>query len=435
MRVLVVSNELIGSAVCHQLLREGHDLKLFIGDEDCQSSLEGIVPKTNDWRREIEWVKKDGLIVFDDVGFGKDAENLRRKGFRVVGGSEESDLMELKRSNFQEILSRYGIPVLPSHDFEDATEAIEFVKNNPGPWVVKQNTHYGVLNHVGEASDGSDVLQILQNYKSIGLSAHLQKKAVGVEVAVGRYYNGKNWVGPICVNHEHKRLCSGDIGPLTPEMGTVAWFVDDEPELYKRTLKIIEPLLNEINYKGYFDINCIADENNIWPLEATARFGSPITELQIEMLESPLLDFLCAIADGQDYVPSFYRGFGMTVSVVLPPFPFMKKDTTHNKLVPEGAQILFDKDVTEDDLQHIHFEEVSKSTDSKIIPEGTYFWAGNNGWVLHITGKDSTVVKAKTKVYELIDKVILPMKFYRGDIGDRVNIWDLPRLKLWGLIK
>ncbi len=434
MKVLVVSNELIGSALCHRLIREGHDVKLYIEDEACRSSLEGIVPKCLDWKVELEWVQKDGLVVFDDVGFGAEAEDLRQKGYRVVGGSSASDTMELNRGHFQKILHEHGIPVLPSYDFETADEAIEFVKSNPGPWVVKQNTHYGVLNHVGEAEDSSDVIQILKSYKSIGLSAHLQRKAVGVEVAVGRFYNGNGWVGPICVNHEHKRLCSGDIGPLTPEMGTVVWFVEDEPEIYKRTLKILEPLLKEINYKGYFDINCIADEDNIWPLEATARFGSPITELQMELLESGLIDFLCAIADGTDFSPDFYKGFGMTVSIVLPPFPFKKNQTIHNDLVKGGTPILFDKNMTEEEFSSIYLEEVSKSNGTSPLPQGTYYWAGNNGWVMHVTGKDKTIPKARSKVYEIIDKIILPMKFYRGDIGDRVNVRDIPLLKKWKLI-
>lgn len=433
MRVLVISHELIGSALCHKLQREGHEIKLYIEDSECKHSLEGIIPKSNDWEEDLSWVGKEGLIIFDDVGYGNIQDVLRKEGYRVVGGTEAGDRLELERGYFQYVLAEKDVQVAPSYDFLDAQGAIDFVRENPGPWVVKQNTHNGVLNYVGESKDDSDVIKILENYRSKGLKAHIQKKVTGIEVAVGRFFNGESWIGPVCVNHEHKRLCNGDVGPLTPEMGTVVSFVDDEPQIYKKTLAALEDHLRKIKYKGYIDINCIVDKDNIWPLEATARFGTPIIELQIEMLRTPLIDLLNSLADGTEYKPVFSSGYGVTVSIAVPPFPLKINDLSKHEIVPHRTEILFSHDTTLEDLTHVHFEEVSKHETSPTKHSG-YYWAGTNGWVMHITGEAETISKAQEKVYKLIKKVILPMKFYRTDIGDRVKEIDLPLLRKWNLI-
>jgi phosphoribosylamine--glycine ligase len=185
MKFLIVSKELVGGALCTRLLKEGHEVKLFIEKEDCKESLEGIVPKTADWRSELHWVDRDGIIIFDDVGFGEAQDRLRTLGYRVVGGSPESDRMELDRGFFQKRLIDLDIPTLQFKDFDNATDAIEFIRANPKRWVVKQNTHLGALNYIGESTDGLDAIKILESYKTLGYKAHLQERVYGIEVAVG----------------------------------------------------------------------------------------------------------------------------------------------------------------------------------------------------------------------------------------------------------
>lgn len=47
----------------------------------------------------------------------------------------------------------HGVITLPSHDFETPDRAIEFVQKNDGMWVVKQSSHIGMLNYVGQRAD------------------------------------------------------------------------------------------------------------------------------------------------------------------------------------------------------------------------------------------------------------------------------------------
>jgi len=434
MKVLFVSGELIGSALCHELLRAGHDVKLYIERGGWKDCLEGIVPKTDNWKKELSWVSKEGLIIFDDVCFGKEQDKLREQGYRVVGGSTEADKLETNRAYFHEVLEQHNVKVLPSYDFDDSLDAIDYIKKNPGQWVVKQNSHFGALNYVGELDDGSDAIAVLETYKAHSMSAHIQKKAVGIEIGVGRYFNGKDWVGPIEINHEHKRMCNDDIGPLTPEMGTVMWFSDDDQlPLFEKTLSRLKPFLAEANFKGDFDINCIVNEDGIWPLEATARFGAPSTELQSEMLETPWIDFLSSLADETAHEPIFKDGYGVVVSIAVPPYPYTKNTVDPSVFTTEISQLFFKNNITDEDRSHIYFEEISlKKLNDEDMP--ILCWAGTNGWTMHVTGHGSSIDSARDKVYKIIDKIILPKMFYRTDIGIRVRDNDLTKLKKWGWI-
>ena len=99
---------------------------------------------------------------------------------------------------------------------------------------------------VGEEDDGQDVIRMLEAYKK-ALSEEikvfqLQRRVTGVEVAVGGFFNGKNFIYPINVNFEHKKLFPGDIGPPTGEMGT-SMFWSGPNQLFNQTLLKMEPVL------------------------------------------------------------------------------------------------------------------------------------------------------------------------------------------------
>ena len=62
---------------------------------------------------------KDGLIVFDDVGFGKIQEKLRKKGFNVFGGCALGDKLEMDREFGQKIFKQCGLSTVPLCDFDN----------------------------------------------------------------------------------------------------------------------------------------------------------------------------------------------------------------------------------------------------------------------------------------------------------------------------
>ncbi|SFR53776.1 phosphoribosylamine-glycine ligase [Halogeometricum limi] len=186
----------------------GHDVRYFIENDDEASIADGFVEKVADWEAHVDWAD---TVVFDDVfGHGEAAERLREEGHHVVGGTAYTDRLEDDRSFGQEQLREVGVKTLPHREFTDFGDAVEFVRENPAPYVVKpsgtvQNVKRLVF--VGEEDDGSDVIRVLQAYeRSWGEKIErfeLQRRADGVEVAVGAFFDGRRFVTPVCVNFEH----------------------------------------------------------------------------------------------------------------------------------------------------------------------------------------------------------------------------------------
>jgi phosphoribosylamine--glycine ligase len=427
MKVLFVSGELTGSGLCQKLISEGNEVKLYIHKQDWGECYTGFCEKVVDWKTELDWVGKDGIIVFDDVIFGKEQDWLRELGYTVVGSSNGGDELERNRGLFQSIAESKGMNVLQSYDFKDAGAAIDFVTQRPQRWVLKQSSHLSYLNFIGVTSDGSDVLRVLGRYKDRNVSpVHLQEFASGVEIGVARYFNGTDWVGPIEINHEHKKLNDGDHGPLTPEMGTVIWYTDNEElPLYKKTLARFKPYLQRINFRGDFDINFIVNQDHIWPLEATPRFGAPSTQLQVELHKSPWADFLCAVGRGEAYALDYKKGYGVVVSVVVAPYPYEPSENSYETSLPK--RIHLHDTLSKEELESIHFEEVSRDKEG-------HYWSGNFGIVLHVTAHDESIAGAQDKAYAIINKIHIDGMYYRKDIGTRVHTQDIPQLERWGWI-
>lgn len=429
MKILFVSNDLIGGNIARVLVNEGHEVKLYIHEKARRQNLDYIVCQTKNWKKELKWVGKDGLVVFDDIGWGKEQDKLRKKGFTVFGGSSGGDQLEEDREFAQEIFKQHGIKTKETKNFKNVVEAIEFIQNNPRAWVVKQNGHASKsINYVGHFDDGKDVISLLKNYminpKMKRENITLQEKIVGVEVGVGRYFNGADWVGPIEFNIEHKKFFPGDIGPTTSEMGTIAWYSDDENnKLYKEVLAPMKSYLQKINFRGDFEINCIINDDGAFPLEATPRFGSPIIHLHTELHISPWGELLYKIASGKETDFKWKKGFGVVVLIAVPPFPYSKKSLENHM----GISIFFDN-ITKEEMSHIHFEEISGHVDTK----DSYYISDERGYILYVTEMGKTVEESTQNVYKIIDKIIIPKMIYRNDIGQRFKDRDMQKLKDWG---
>lgn len=434
MRVLVLSHDFSGASLCHRLAREGHEVRVSVSDPRHADPLEGIVGKAPSPEAGIAWVGKDGLVIADDVGFGKLQDDLRAQGYSVVGGSAGGDRLEEDRPWCQRVLADCGIPSLPTLHFATAAQAIAHVRAHAGQWVIKQNGHpESIFCYVGRLPDGSDLIDLLQNYaRAYGDAGGfvLQQRVSGVEIGVGRYFNGRCWVGPIEMNVEHKKLCAGDVGPKTHEMGTLMWYdADEASRLFRETLAKLEPYLRQVDFRGNVDINCIVNEAGVFPLEVTARFGYPAFQLQTEIHASPWGEFLKAVADGRDYELEWRRGYGLVALVATPPFPYFSP-AGRKDLSPRGLKLRFHRQPTEDDWNHLHPEELSLRRGEDGEPE--YVIAGDTGYLLHVSAFGDDIDAAGGKLYSRLGNIVVPRMFYRTDLGKRFVERDRTLLERWG---
>lgn len=424
-KFLFISIDGLINDIAWQVAREGHEVKYFIKNKDVADIADGFVAKSTDWREDADWAD---IIVFDDVlGQGREAEALRKKGKLVVGGTPYTDKLEDDRSFGQEELKRYGISIIPYKEFTSFDEAIGYVHANPSRYVIKpsgQAQNIKRLLFVGEEEDGRDVIQVLEAYKKAWVKQikvfQLQKRVAGVEIAVGAFFNGKQFALPININFEHKKLFPGNIGPATGEMGTSMYW-SGENKIFNATLKKFEPKLSEEGYVGYIDINCIVNSNGIYPLEFTARFGYPTISIQQEGILMPMGEFLYQMAEGTLTQFKTKSGFQVGVRIVVPPYPFNDEQTfqSHSK----DAVIFFKKD----SFDGVHIVDVKKVDDQWLI-------AGDTGVVLVVCGTGPTMKQAQAQAYNRVSNIMIPGMYYRTDIGNR---WyeDSDRLHTWGYLR
>lgn len=424
-KFLFVSYDALISDVAWQVVKEGHDVKYWIRDKDSSDVADGFVPKTDNWEKEIKWAD---IIIFDDVlGMGTWAADMRKKGKLAIGGTPYTDMLEDDRTFGQEELKKHGVSIIPFQEFTSFDEAIAFVQNNPSRYVIKPSgeaQNYKRLLFVGEEEDGKDVIQVLEAYKKTWADKikvfQLQRRVTGVEVAVGAFFNGKQFMTPINVNFEHKKLFPGNIGPATGEMGTTMYWSDPN-KIFAATLKKMEARLAEEKYVGYMDVNCIVNAQGIYPLEFTARFGYPTISIQEEGISIPIGEFLFGMADGTLNEFKTKRGFQLGVRIVMPPFPF-HDEATHKTYTQEAA-IMFKKP----NLEGVHIEDVK-------LVNGEWVVAGGSGVVLIVVGMGQTMKQAQAQAYSRVSNIMIPNMYYRNDIGDR---WfdDVDKLHTWGYLR
>ena len=258
-KFLFVSYESLSGDLAWQVQKEGNEVKVFIEAEDDKDVYEGFLTKVDEWQSHVDWAD---VLVFDDVGRGKVADALRKKGKLVVGGSEYTDRLEEDREFGQQEMKDSGMLVLHHWDFSDFDEAVRFIRTNPGRYVFKpsgtvSSASKGIL-FLGEEDDGRDLIEVLEQNKILWAKKikrfQLQKRAIGVEVGVGAFFDGEDFLYPVNINFEHKRLFPGDIGPYTGEMGTLMFWAGPN-EIFKSTLLKIKDKLKQSGYRGIIDIS------------------------------------------------------------------------------------------------------------------------------------------------------------------------------------
>ena len=419
MRVLGVGETCDLGSMYLRLIAEGHEVRVAVSEALAAGTMAGMVPHIDDWRQELPWVREvgeDGLILFEGVGFGEVQDQLRRDGFNVIGGSAFGDQLESDRAFAQQLLARHGLPVAAAVEFSKADAAIADLQGRPRRCVFKRSASGGDT-FTGLMSDGSDVVAFLRWVTlAPGERFVLMDYVDGVETGVGAYFNGEHFLRPACLDWEHKRFFAGDMGELTGEMGTVATF-EASDALFEATLAPLEPVLREGGHVGWVNLNTIVNQDGIWPLEFTCRFGYPGFAVLQPLQGLGWGDlFRSMIRRDRPGFPSV-PGYAVCVVLSTPPFPYSRKEVD----APIGFPVIAEGIEPE----HLHWGEIGCAGEDFVT-------AGLYGWTAVVTGAGPTIAEAQAAAYARAARVHAPNVRYRLDVGDKLISCDLQRLLEWG---
>jgi phosphoribosylamine---glycine ligase len=414
-----------------RLMAKGHEVRVHVADPRSAETFDGLIERVDDWRTELRWIGaagQDGIILFENADAGATQDALRRDGYNVIGGGAFGDRLENDRAFGQAILREAGIATVAAHEFDDFARAIEFVRRAPRRYVYKPNGSdvESMHTYVGEMEGGEDIIALLEiNQRSWRKSRKpsfiLMVHVSGVEVGVGAYFNGETFLDAVCIDWEHKRFFDGDRGELTGEMGTLVSY-RGAGKLFAATLAKVAPWLERSGYCGYINVNTIVNDEGIWPLEFTSRFGYPGFAI-LDPLHDEGWDVLFSRMIRRDATGfATHDGYAVGVVLTVPPFPYQAGYAELSK----GLPILFRGRLSAEDRRHLHYSEVA-------LVDGQLVTAGMVGQVMVVTGRGDSVEAAQQQAYALAERVVVPNLRYRTDIGDRFLRRDraeLERLRL-----
>jgi phosphoribosylamine---glycine ligase len=244
----------------------------------------------------------------------------------------------------------------------------------------------------------------------------------GIEMGVGAYFNGDDFLLPACLDWEHKRFFPGDLGELTGEMGTVVTFSGSDT-FFDRTLRRMRPLLKRNGYCGYINLNTIVNGDGVWPLEFTCRFGYPGYAILDPLQRTRWAELFRAMVDRHVSRLETEPGFCVGIVITTPPFPYSREQVFE----PKGLPIEFRGDFSTAERANVHFGEVGLSN-------GVLVTSGANGYTLVVTGTGATIEAARDAANALADKVVVPNGRYRRDIGQKLIEGEFDKIRALGLI-
>ncbi|WP_043358670.1 hypothetical protein [Belnapia sp. F-4-1] len=420
MRILAIGPRVYLGDIYLALMREGHEVRVHAEDRPEERAFDGLIGTVPDWRQELPWVGRDGMVLFERADRGEVADALRRDGYRVIGGSAFGDRLENDRAFGQEVLRQHGLPMAGSQAFDGPAEALAWLAEAPGRHVLKFDDSR-LPTFVGEHPDGLDLAYMLR--RAGPGRVLLQERLEGVEVGVGAYFDGQRFLRPACIDFEHKRFFPGEMGEMTGEMGTLASYEGGE-RLFEATLGRIAPRLAEAGHVGYVNLNLMVDERGPLPLEFTCRFGNPGFAVLAAMQRDGWGDLFRRMADGGAEGFATTQGWSVAVVLTVPPFPAVDHAATPADDVP----FFYRDPPTGAELSHYHPVDLRRDT------AGQFLIRRRSGHAMIVTGTGATVPEAQEAARARARNVIAPELRWRADIGERFLQGEGDRLRALGWI-
>ena len=334
---------------------------------------------------------------------------LEDAGIKCFGPRAEAAIIEGSKAFSKDLMKKYGIPTAKFEIFDNADEALAYVKIAPLPTVIKADglaLGKGVV--IAETREQAEeaVVSAMKN-KTFGKSGErivIEEFLTGPEVSVLAFTDGKT-VKPMVSSMDHKRVYDGDKGLNTGGMGTVApnpYYTKDVAD--KCMKEIFLPTVNAMNAEGrtfkgclYFGLMITADGPKV--IEYNCRFGDPETQVVLPLLKTDLLTAMLATTDGtlSETDMEFTDGSACCVIIASDGYP-VKYEKGFEISVPS-------------DIEPKVYYAGAAIKDGKLVTNG--------GRVLGVTEVRDTLKEAIDAAYEDVKKIKFENAYYRRDIGKR----------------
>ncbi len=350
------------------------------------------------------------------------ADYLRENGIKTFGPSAKAAQIEGDKAFAKELMTKYGIPTAKYSVFvkEEKERLLDFLKNREYPCVIKASglaagKGVTVVENYNEAQKTVDELFSVGKFEKAGEKVIVEDFLEGEEESVFAITDGEDFLLLPSAN-DHKRIFDNDKGPNTGGMGAFAPGLNVKDEVVEKVKKkIIMPVLKALKketggFAGCLYAGLMIKNGGPKVVEFNCRFGDPETQVVLPLLRGDFLELLSSVANGKLNKESVEIEDKTALCVVAASegYPGAYKKGLEIKGIEKAKE-----------KGALIFHAGTKEENGKILTNG--------GRVLNVVsvveGKD--LMTAKQKCYEAISEISFEGIYYRKDIGEKGNYFEI----------
>ena len=364
----------------------------------------------------VDFAKKEAmdLVVVapdDPLALGM-VDAMEAAGIRAFGPRKNAAIIEASKIFSKGLMKKYGIPTAKYETFTEMAPALDYVRAQGAPIVVKADglalgKGVVVAQTVQEAEDAVREMMGDHKFGDAGSRLVIEECMTGPEVTVLCFADGEH-LAPMPSSQDHKRAYDGNKGPNTGGMGAISPSPNYTPEVAARCeAEIFKPTMAALKAEGrpfhgviYFGLMLTPDGPKV--VEYNARFGDPETQAVLSLLDSDLFDIFSACIDGTlDKLDIRWKQESACCLV----------------LASGGYPVSYKKGYPITGLDQVQ-DAVVFHAGTKAAEDGSI--VTNGGRVLGVTATAATLEQAIDKAYAAAKPISFQDMHYRTDIG---RIW------------
>lgn len=441
-KVLVVGGGGREHAIVDALSRSSHVGKIYCapGNAGIAAQAECVPIKDTEIDKLLEFVKENGIdltIVGPEASLSAGIVDLfTAAGQPIFGPTKAAATIESSKDFAKRLMEKYNVPTAAYKTFDKYEEALEYVRRQMMPVVLKYDglaAGKGVVIAESMAEAEAALKDMLMDDKFGHGKVVVEEFMTGPEFSFLCFVCGEE-VFPMVLSQDHKRAFDGDKGPNTGGMGAYSPlpFITDED--YEYALEhIMKPVAAGMvaegcPFKGVLYGGLMKTPQGIKVVEFNCRFGDPETEVVLPRLKTDIFEIFCAIAEGGS-APELPEGTiameGLTVpaSAMMPELKWSDEATLGFVMASNGYPGSYSKgfeitgleDALADPAIRIYHMGTKASEQASMPSTAKYVTAG--GRVLMVVGSGKDLKEARDKALAAVRKIQCENLFYRTDIG------------------
>ena len=336
---------------------------------------------------------------------------FRAAGLRIFGPSAAAAQLEGSKTFTKDFLARHLIPSAKYKSFTEIDPAIEYVRQQGTPIVVKADglaAGKGVIVTDSETK-ATNAIQDMLAGNAFGEAGHrvvIEEFLEGEEASFICIVDGEQ-VLPMASSQDHKARDNGDRGPNTGGMGAYSPAPIVTAEVEARVMQdIIMPTVRGlaaegVSYTGFLYAGLMINERGEPSVvEYNCRFGDPEAQPIMMRLKSDLVELCLAACDGELASKTVQWDSRSALGVIM---------------AANGYPGSYDKGEL--------IQKIPLATEvSKVFHAGTRLnlaenIVSNGGRVLCAVALGNNITEAQQNAYSLVDQIDWEGAYFRTDIG------------------